>query len=492
MRRLLWSKGLPIGIVAFWIMMMGLQIRKVYFHPVDEYMEPEAIGAEDRVPLGERWMGIYFKGAKIGYAHETIQTGDDGYSIREKISMKLSALGHPQRVNMITQCRADKRFNLRSFHFDLSTGSTQMDIEGRVEGRKLVLRVNSGAEVSEKAVSFDYIPFLANNLRPFLVQRGLEADRRYRVSIFDPSTMSLNKANVTVVGKEKISLGGSELWASRLRLSYRGMGVHIWLDEEGFVLKEESPMGLTLIREAKHVAQGGDIGGEEVDIVQAVAVRSNIPIRDPRSVMSLKVKLRRIPLMKFRMNDGRQNLDGNTLHVVKEEWPHSSSLPLPPNGKETKDFVMPTTLIQSNHPRIRKTAEEVVGTQKGTVGAVRVLNEWVYQHIEKKPTLSLPSALEVLESGVGDCNEHAILLVALLRSLEIPSRPCVGILYYRDGFYYHAWAEVWIGRWVSVDPTLNQLPADATHIKFVHGDIENWVELVKVIGSLQLEVLEYQ
>jgi transglutaminase-like putative cysteine protease len=68
----------------------------------------------------------------------------------------------------------------------------------------------------------------------------------------------------------------------------------------------------------------------------------------------------------------------------------------------------------------------------------------------------------------------------------------VGVLYYRDGFYYHAWAEVWMGRWVSVDPTLNQLPADATHIKFVHGDIENWVELVKVIGSLQLEVLEYQ
>jgi hypothetical protein len=492
MRRFLWSKGFPIGIVAFWIIMMGLQVRKVYFHPVDDYLEPEAIGSEDRVPLGERWMGIYFKGAKIGYAHEAIQTGDDGYSIREKISMKVKVLGHSQRVNMITHCRADRRFNLRSFHFDLSTESTQMSIEGRVEGRTLVLRVNSGTGFTEKVVSSDYIPFLANNLRPFLVQRGLEADRRYRVSIFDPSTMSLNKANITVVGREKITLGGNELWASRLRLSYRGMGVNIWLDEEGSVLKEESPMGLTLVREAKHVAQERDIGGEEVDIVQAVAVRSNIPIRDPRSVSFLKVKLGRIPLMKFRMNDGRQKLAGNILHVVKEEWPHSPFLPLPPNGKETKDFVRPTTLIQSNHPLIRRKAEEIVGPKQGTVGSVRALSEWVYQHMEKKPTLSLPSALEVLESGVGDCNEHAILLVALMRSLGIPSRPCVGILYYRNGFYYHAWAEAWIGRWVSVDPTLNQLPADATHIKFVHGDIENWVDLVKIIGSLQVEVLEYQ
>ena len=35
-------------------------------------------------------------------------------------------------------------------------------------------------------------------------------------------------------------------------------------------------------------------------------------------------------------------------------------------------------------------------------------------------------------------------------------------------------------------------PADATHIKFVHGDIENWVDLVKIIGRLEVEVLEYQ
>ncbi|MFQ6078300.1 MAG: transglutaminase family protein, partial [Thermodesulfobacteriota bacterium] len=182
----------------------------------------------------------------------------------------------------------------------------------------------------------------------------------------------------------------------------------------------------------------------------------------------------------------------NTLHVTREEWPNSPSLRLPPSGKEVKEFLRPAALIQSDHTLIRKKAEEIVGTKKGTVEAIRVVTEWVYRHIEKKPTLSLPSALEVLESRVGDCNEHAILLVALLRSLGIPSRPCVGVLYFGDGFYYHAWAEVWIGRWVTVDPTLNQLPADATHIKFVHGDIENWVDMVKIIGRLEVEVLEYQ
>jgi transglutaminase-like putative cysteine protease len=196
--------------------------------------------------------------------------------------------------------------------------------------------------------------------------------------------------------------------------------------------------------------------------------------------------------MKFHMNDGRQKLTGNTLHVMKEEWPISPSLRLPPSGNELNAFLRPTPFIQSDHGLIQRKAKEIVGPKEGTFEAIQAISEWVYGHIEKKPTLSLPSALEVLESRVGDCNEHAILLVALLRSLGVPSRPCVGVLYYRDGFYYHAWAEVWTGRWVAVDPTLNQLPADATHIKFVHGDIENWVDLVKVMGSLEVEVVEYR
>jgi transglutaminase-like putative cysteine protease len=303
--------------------------------------------------------------------------------------------------------------------------------------------------------------------------------------------MSLNNVNVTVMGKEKITLGENDLWANRLRLSYRGMGVNIWLDDEGSVLKEESPMGLVLAREEKNVAKGGSSGGD-FDIIEAVAVRSNIPIKDPRRISSLKVKLKRIPLRKFAMNDGRQRLTGNTLHVVRGEWPNSPSQPLPPNGKEVKEFLRPTALIQSDDPLIRRKAEEIVGDKGGTVEAIRIMSQWVYRHIEKKPTLSLPSALEVLESRIGDCNEHALLLVALLRSLGIPSRPCVGVLFIGGGFYYHAWVEAWMGRWVSVDPTLNQLPADATHIKFVHGDIENWVDLVKIIGRLEVEVLEYQ
>ena len=66
--------------------------------------------------------------------------------------------------------------------------------------------------------------------------------------------------------------------------------------------------------------------------------------------------------------------------------------------------------------------------------------------LEKKPTVSLPSALEVLKTRVGDCNEHTALYVAMARSLGLPARIAVGLVYLRGAFYYHAWPEVYVPR----------------------------------------------
>ena len=108
---------------------------------------------------------------------------------------------------------------------------------------------------------------------------------------------------------------------------------------------------------------------------------------------------------------------------------------------------------------IKNEAREIIGDEKDALKAVNLINKWVYRNIEKKPTISIPSALDVLETRRGDCNEHATLFVALCRSMGIPSKLCAGIVYTQGRFYYHAWSDVFVGSWISVDPTMNQLPA---------------------------------
>jgi transglutaminase-like putative cysteine protease len=109
--------------------------------------------------------------------------------------------------------------------------------------------------------------------------------------------------------------------------------------------------------------------------------------------------------------------------------------------------------------------------------------------LTKDVTLSVPSALQVLEARRGDCNEHTVLYVALARALGLPTRTAVGLVHIRGSFYYHAWPEVWLGEWVAVDPTLGQVPADASHLRFLVGGLARQVELIRLIGRLQLEVI---
>jgi hypothetical protein len=74
----------------------------------------------------------------------------------------------------------------------------------------------------------------------------------------------------------------------------------------------------------------------------------------------------------------------------------------------------------------------------------------------------------VIDGRRGDCTEHAALYVAMARHAGLPAREATGLMWVAPlgAFGGHAWAEVALdGRWVPVDPTWGQVPADATHIR---------------------------
>jgi hypothetical protein len=49
---------------------------------------------------------------------------------------------------------------------------------------------------------------------------------------------------------------------------------------------------------------------------------------------------------------------------------------------------------------------------------------------------------------------------------------------------------VWLGRWVAVDPTFGQFPADPLHIRLLTGGLETQYEVLGLLGrSITIEVL---
>jgi transglutaminase-like putative cysteine protease len=157
-----------------------------------------------------------------------------------------------------------------------------------------------------------------------------------------------------------------------------------------------------------------------------------------------------------------------------------------------KIFLMPGPFIQSDHQKIRALAQEILKDEPDATPLTRAekLLNWVHTHIEKRPVLSLPDALSTLEHRVGDCNEHAVLLAALGRAAGIPTRIEAGLVYLKGRFYYHAWNLMYLGRWVTADSLFGQLPADVSHLRFTTGSPKQQLDLMGVIGKVQLTIIE--
>jgi transglutaminase-like putative cysteine protease len=158
---------------------------------------------------------------------------------------------------------------------------------------------------------------------------------------------------------------------------------------------------------------------------------------------------------------------------------------------ELAEFLKPTMLIQSQDPEIKKLAQRLVQGKKNDWDKALVLEKWVYKNLEKSMTVSLPSAVEVLRSRRGDCNEHATLYAALARAAGLPCKLCLGVVYLDGKFYYHAWNSVYCGQWIELDPAFGQAPADAARLRLVEGDLSQQTRLLSAFGNLKIEILEH-
>jgi transglutaminase-like putative cysteine protease len=325
------------------------------------------------------------------------------------------------------------------------------------------------------------------------------SDRESRLSITARDTMIVpDSARWDGTKQQFIVTRYDTIPVWRIEQSLGTIKVGNWIDEDGHLVKAESPLGFTLERTAFELAdQEWKKSGSNTRayaqgygaVIEQTAIASNIDVTNVASAERLRVRLLGVELEGFDLAGGRQLLKGDTLTVMREN-PNalraSYTLPYRGGGEPARELES-TPLIQADDPRIVATARRIVGNTTDPAEASRKLNDWVYRSLRKDITLSVPSALQVLEARQGDCNEHTVLYVALARAIGLPTRTAVGLVNVRGRFYYHAWPEVYYNGWVAVDPTLGQYPADASHLRFLIGGLARQVELIRLIGRLRLE-----
>jgi hypothetical protein len=472
-----------LAVLGFWGVMLALLVSRNVPTPLPSPtvgVLPEASGRAD-------WMGVYQDGEKIGYVQQSLHARGEDYEISQRSLLRLNILDTPQSVRTELRADAGADLSLRAFSFQLDSGLGSLRVTGRVQGRELRLRVETGEDSTQQTVPLTGPIYLPALLRASLSGGGLQSGEQMRALVFDPTSLRSDRIDVEVQGRDPVP--GMQRTAWRVREEFRGLETTAWLDDDGTVLREEGPLGLVLVREPREVAlRDGWAGETALDLVAKAAVPVDRPIPAPRDSRLLRLRVRGIDVQGIPTDD-EQTREGDVVTVRRRVLSATDSFALPYSEEAQAEHLQATLFLQSEHPRIRSQARRIIGDEEDARRAALKLSAWVYESLRKVPTVSLPNALQVLEMGAGDCNEHAVLFAALARAVGLPTRVVAGAVYLDGAFLYHAWCEVWLGRWVSVDPVLDQLPADATHLKFVVGGPEEHFAMMGVIGRLQVEVL---
>jgi transglutaminase-like putative cysteine protease len=220
----------------------------------------------------------------------------------------------------------------------------------------------------------------------------------------------------------------------------------------------------------------GKVTGPKIESL--VKLTGGIPVFEGLESMTVTVEVKGDTDGKIIKSNDYQEVEATTGRYEVKLLPRPAprkgkeTLPITVTDKELERYAKPATYIQSGHRDIKAAAEKVVGNEKEPVAAARKLCEWVFRTLKKEsPKTGMASALETLESGTGDCSEHAALFCALARAVGLPSREAFGIAIAGPAAGYHAWSEVLIdGKWVVVDAANMVFGVPPAYLLLGHSD----------------------
>lgn len=504
---------MALAIVAGWLGMVGWQVRREYFQPELTRLAEAAMALAPGVNFYTLRMGD----RPIGQATSRLDTVPGGFELEDVMILDLPALGQTGSAVARTQVNLSPALVMESFSFSLDSEIGRFRADGVLEADStLRVRINTAGEEQELSYKLAEPPIFSAVVPIRIAMAGeLVVGNTLRLPVFDPSTLSTRTVEIRVLEYDTIVVPDSasldletRRWspasydsipAYRIAEIHGGVQIESWVDTDGRIIRSSSPLGFTmekteyeLARQAQEDALENPSLAIDDDIILSTAIASNVDLGDVTEYQELRFRLTGVDLEGFQLDGGRQELRGDTLIIRRENWAElDPGFSLPYLTMDMRESLQAEPLIQSDNERIRRAARSAVGRWlRDPRGAAQRLTTRVYDMLDKRITFSVPNALQVLETRQGDCNEHTVLYVAMARALGLPARTAVGLVYLNDSFFYHAWPEVWLGKWVAVDPTFGQYPADAAHIRFVIGGLAQQIEIIRLIGRLNIEVLK--
>jgi len=454
-------------------------------------------------PIEGEYMGLYLMGKKVGYIFTNLKfaTGskDRAESVNEFVFK--AALGSKDKIA--------QRYLKETRVYEAKPGGKLLSftVEQRGDGGDQTLEATAtpkGLQVIRKR------PGLPNEVLKTLPssKETIEDADQARVAVkrnanvegwtTDGTDLDTYKVATTLGPQSTRTFGGVTVKVRQVTIlsDKEKVPADAWIDEEGRMVEMSFGSNMKAVLEPEDKAK-------KIEADQQVEVfgltRIVLP-RDPSPVAQelpgeMRMTMAGFP-DKFRRDSYRQkysSLPNDQVEVVITALPVKTANQVRPLADPNGGANLKSNLtVESDSPQIKEQAQKIVGPEKNAYEAAKKISDWVHRSMQNDYGSSSDRATDVLRTMKGDCTEHALLTVALLRAAGIPAKRIDGVVYLKqeDGvpaLYWHEWVEAYVGEWTQLDPTFGQEVADATH--FAVGEEGN-AEITPLIG--QIKVLKVQ
>lgn len=461
----------------------------------------DGYGSLAQFPFKEAWYGMYFQDEKVGYSHFQIQPSGLNFKISSDSILRLTAMKKTNEIQMKEKVVVRPDLTLVSFESLVRQNDKDLRVVGRSLGDRFLVDLIVEGERNSREYPIQGPLYHKSTIALVSSLKGLADGRTYSLPVFSPDTQGVQRVEQRI-SRVKGQLG-PENASWNVKNQYGRAIVDSWLDKKGLPVMERGQEGLlvTMIEDESAARKFREKKGPGKDLALDFGlVGVSKPIPHPESVRSLKIKMSGID-PSFIPDDHRQRVSrgpegaskGFQVAIRVEDPASFAGTGRTPGAESFQADLASTQTIQSDHPDIVAQAKRIVSDRDPDVQKVTKLARWTSTNIKHSMKDSF-TALSVLRAGEGECQAHANLYAALARSQKIPTRVLTGLVFTPDvGFLYHAWAESYVNGWIAVDPTLNQVPADATHIKITAGDSPDAAaSVLRMVGKVKIDVEEFK